>query len=135
MDLNIIGRRLLLLGRETVCKFSCAERVARFLGAARQTRLWFPEASPLAVFVLIWSALHQKIEHRASRRQKIHSICLGGSFKNKYTRHGPAIEKVYSNLAHSPKLIGDLSPQHGGGTSRYIKSVGRNLNGILNAFC
>jgi hypothetical protein len=82
MDLIIIGRRLLLLGRETVCEFSCAERVARFSGPARQTRLWFSEESPLAVFVLIWSALHQKNWAPRIEKAKNHAICLGGSFKN-----------------------------------------------------
>lgn len=108
MDLIIIGRRLLLLGRETVCEFSCAERVARFLGPARQTRLWFSEESPLAVFVLIWSALHQK--NWAPRIEKAKKPRdLSRQLLQKFTRHGPAIEKVYSNLTHSPKLIVDLS--------------------------
>lgn len=97
--------------------------MARFLGPARrQTSLWFPEASPFAVFVLIWSALHQKIEHRGVEAKN--SILAAPS----NTRHGSAIEKLaYSNLAHSPKLIHDLLLHGEEERSRYQKRIWRQL--------
>lgn len=146
MDLIIIGRRLLsartaLLGRETICKFSCAEKSGALFGpssASNEALIPRSESTCGFRFNLERTASKNWAPRIERQQKKPCDLSRRGSFKYS-TRSGHWIERRLLQTAYSNFIYSEIDSwfiaRHGGGTFQVSKVYGEEFKWNFDAFC